>query len=175
MWISLSKQANEPPAVGVNCDPKNCEKGFSLIEVVVALLIIMIALLGVVHAMTYAIVYNYGNKTRGKALSVMQQEVEILRSKKFTLAVTDPDLSGGTHTKIVTTETGESFKVESVIDNEPLVNGVQDDTYQCLTPQGVVIPCSFKEITITVKQQERAPDWRASVPPKTILRRTRGN
>lgn len=173
MCTSLDSQVNDLP--DSTCVSADCEKGFSLLEVVVALLVIMIALLGVVHAMTYAIVYNYGNKTRGKALSVMQQEVEILRSKKFTLAVTDADLSGGTHTKVVTTPTGESFRVESVIDNEPLVNGIQDDSYQCLTPQAVVIPCSFKEITITVTQQEIAPDWRASVPPRTILRRTRGN
>jgi type II secretory pathway pseudopilin PulG len=175
MWIQLNRRATNVAAPFGGSDSTELEKGFSLIEVVIALLIIMIAVLGVFHAVTYAIVYNYGNKTRGQALSVMQQEVEVLRSKKFTLAVTDPDLAGGTHTKTVTTSTGMPFEVEYVVDNEPMVDGIQDDTYQCLTPQAVVIPCSFKEITVLVKMIEPAPDWRSAVPPRTILRRTRGN
>ena len=172
MWTQLNLQESH---LADPSRPGKLDKGFSLVEVVIALLIIMIALLGVFHAVTYAIVYNYGNKSRGQALSVMQQEVELLRSKKFTLAFTDPDLAGGTHTKTVTTPTGLVFEVQNDIDNEPLVDGLQGEAYDCLTPQAVVIPCSYKEITITVKLAEPAPDWRAAVPPKTVLRRTRGN
>ncbi len=173
MLFSCQAMGTAAPVAGT--DLAECEKGFSLIEVVIALIIIMIALLGVFHAVTYAIVYNYGNKTRGQALSVMQQEVELLRSKKFTPAFTDPDLAGGTRTKLVTTNTGTVFQVENQIDNEPMVDGIQGDSYQCLTPQGVVIPCNFKEIIITVRMTERARDWRGAVPPRTVLRRTRGN
>src|SRR5215213_8520026 len=58
-------------------------KGFTLIEVVIALIIIMIALLGVFSVFTYAITYNAGNKARAQALAILQQEVERYRAAKF--------------------------------------------------------------------------------------------
>jgi prepilin-type N-terminal cleavage/methylation domain-containing protein len=154
--------------------------GFSLIEVMVAFIIILVAMLGVVQAFTYAIVYNAGNKTRAKALAVMQQEVEALRSKKFTPAFTDASLAGGTISKTVTTPDGFSFRVTDQIDDEPLVAGVQDDTYVCLTPQGATIDCSIKEITITVQSApgyspQGGSNWQSAPPAVTVLRRTRGN
>jgi type II secretory pathway pseudopilin PulG len=151
------------------------EEGFSLIEVVIAFVIVLVSMLGVVQSFAYVTAYNAGNKTRSEALAIMQQEVELLRSKKFALAFTDPALAGGTRTNTVTTLSGHIFTVEDKIDNEPLVDGVQDDTYACLSPQGAVIPCTFKEITITVRLSAPGPGWQAAPPAKTVLRRTRGN
>src|SRR6185369_4212537 len=71
------------------------ESGFTLIEVAVAMVIILIALLGVVFTFTYAIMYNMGNNSRSQALAVLQQEVEQMRAKKFTPTATDTELSGG--------------------------------------------------------------------------------
>jgi prepilin-type N-terminal cleavage/methylation domain len=123
---------------------RSSESGFSLIEVMIAFVIILVAMLGVAQAFTYAIAYNYGNKTRGQALAVMQDEIELLRSKKFTPGFTDADLSGGTHTKTVTLTTGSTFTVQDQVDNEPLVDGIQDDTYTCLSPQGNRYPMQHK-------------------------------
>src|SRR5688572_2541871 len=76
--------------------------GFTLIEVVVALIVILIALLGVFFSITYAINYNAGNSSRAKTLAVLQQEVERLRSAKFTPTATDVALHGATTSQIVT-------------------------------------------------------------------------
>ena len=156
-------------------DLKTHEKGFSLIEVMIAFVIILVAMLGVAQAFTYAIAYNYGNKTRGQALAVMQDEIESLRSKKFTPSFTDPALAGGTQTRTVTLTTGPTFTVQDQVDNQPLVDGIQDDTYTCLSPQGTAIPCSIKEITITVRLSAPTAGWQTAIPAVAVLRRTRGN
>lgn len=166
---------NEDPVSEVKADVRSDESGFSLIEVMIAFVIILVAMLGVAQAFTFAIAYNYGNKTRGQALAVMQDEIELLRSKKFTPGFVDPDLTGGIHTKTVTTSTGSTFTVQDQVDNEPLVDGTQDDTYSCLNPQGTVIPCSIKEVTITVRLSAPTAGWQTAIPAVAILRRTRGN
>ena len=56
------------------------QAGFTLIEAACALVIILIALLGVVFAFTYAVNYNAGNSSRSQALAALQQEVEQLRA-----------------------------------------------------------------------------------------------
>jgi hypothetical protein len=141
----------------------------------IAFVIVMVAMLGVFEAFTYSIVYNGANKTRGQALTVMQQEVELLRSKKFTPGYTDPDLTGGTHTKTVALNDGPVFTVEDTVDNDPLVADVQPETYTCLTPQGTAIPCAIKEIKVSVRLQAPYPGWQNSIPAVAVLRRTRGN
>jgi prepilin-type N-terminal cleavage/methylation domain-containing protein len=154
---------------------KSSESGFSLIEVMIAFVIILVAMLGVAQAFTYAIAYNYGNKTRGQALAVMQDEIELLRSKKFTPGFTDPALAGGIQTRTVTLTTGSTFTIQDQVDNEPLVDGIQDDTYTCLSPQGTAIPCSIKEVTITVRLSAPTAGWQTAIPAVAVLRRTRGN
>ena len=151
------------------------ERGFSLIEVLIAFVIVTVAMLGVFQAFTYAIVYNSGNKVRGQALTVLQDEIERLRGKKFTPAFTDPELTGGIHTKTVTLATGPVFSVEDEVDNDPLVDGIQPESYVCQTPQATAIPCAIKEITITVRLQAPYPGWQTSIPAVAVLRRTRGN
>ena len=80
-----------------SCEPSKGERGFSLIEVIIALVILMIAVMGVFAAFTYSTIYNSGNSRRSQALSVLQKEVEELRSIKFNPppAVIDPRLAGG--------------------------------------------------------------------------------
>lgn len=150
--------------------------GFSLIEVVIALLIIMIGLLGVATVFTFAITQNAGNKSRSQALAVLQQEAEQIRSGKFNANTTDTILLGGDQTqRLVTAENGNSFLVDISVDNEPLVANVQDETYDCLSPQGDTIPCALKEITITVSFAAPTPGWQTAVPATIVIRRVRGN
>src|SRR5437867_3019768 len=56
------------------------EAGFSLIEAAVAMVVILVAMLGVFFAFTYAINYNAGNSSRVKVLAILQREVERMRS-----------------------------------------------------------------------------------------------
>ena len=152
------------------------QEGFSLIEVVVALLIIMIGLLSVAAVFTFAITQNAGNKSRAQALAILQQEAEQIRSAKFNGTTTDAILLGGIQAeRMVTAENGNAFLVNISVDNEPTVNGLQNEAYECLSPQGDVIPCSLKEITIVVGFAAPTPGWQTAVPAVIQLRRVRGN
>lgn len=144
------------------------EAGFSLIEVLCALVIILIALLGVAFAFTYAINYNAGNHSRSQALAILQQEVEQMRSAKFTPTVTDSSLTGGTKPlKTVRSPAGTYFTIQVVIDNDPFTAGIQDDA-------AVPIP-TLKEISVTTQLSSPSPGWQTAIPATIMLRRVRAN
>jgi Tfp pilus assembly protein PilV len=158
--------------------PNDNESGFSLIEACVAILVLTIALLGTFQAFSYAIAYNAGNKVRAEALSVMQREVELLRSAKFSPAYTDPALAGtddAGRTTAYTSPSGSVFRITDVIDNDPTAAGSQAEGTICRTPQGAATDCTIKEITITVRLEAPSPGWQTARPATTVLRRTRGN
>ena len=142
------------------------ENGFTLIEVSMALVIILIALLGVVFTFTYVINYNAGNNSRSQALAVLQQKVEQLRAAKFTPTRTDPDLTGGTKTpEPVTSPSGAQFTISVIVDNDPFTTGVQDE----------MVPTTLKEIKVTATLAAPNPGWQTAVPATIVLRRTRAN
>ena len=144
----------------------NTEAGFSLVEVCVAMVIILVALLGVFFTFTYAITYNAGNNSRAQALAVLQEEVEKLRSYKFTPTVTDTQLQGGSKTPFtVVSPNGGPFSVTIIVDNDPFTAGIQDET----------TPTSMKEIEVRVKLEHPSPGWQAAVPATVFLRRVRSN
>lgn len=141
------------------------QKGFSLVEVTIAMVIFLIALLGVFVTFTYAINYNAGNNSRAQALAVLQQEVELLRTAKFTSGSTDASLSGGTKTRrIVTSADGGKFRVDIKVDDDPNVNDIQIDSTK-----------TIKEITVEVALDNPTPGWQTSLPAVVVLRRVRGN
>ena len=141
------------------------QSGFSLVEVVFALVILLVALLGVFFTFTYAINYNAGNNSRSQALAVLQQEVEVMRSAKFTPQVTDSALVGGTRLpKRVTLSNGNVFLVKVKIDDDPFTNGLQIDA-----------TTTMKEIYVTVTLDRPTPGWQTAVPASVVLQRVRAN
>ncbi len=144
---------------------KPSEKGFTLVEVGAAMLILLISLLGVTAVFAYAVSFNAGNSNRARALVILQQEVENLRSAKFTPTKTDTLLAGGTHaTKVVVTPDGGSFSINLTVDDDPFTTGVQINTAK-----------SIKEITASVTLNRPTAGWQTSVPSLIVLRRVRGN
>ena len=146
---------------------KNNEDGFSIVEVVAAMAILLVALLGIFVSFTYAVTYNAGNNSRSQALAILQQEVEQMRSKKFTPTptVTDSILSGGVKpTKLVTLPNGNRFNVDITVDDDPLTDDVQINS-----------ATTFKEITVKVTLDRPTPGWQTAVPAIVVLRRTRSN
>ena len=144
------------------------EEGFSLIETTCALVIILIALLGVAFSFTYAINYNAGNQSRTESLAVLQQEVEQMRAAKFTPTVTDIGLSGGSKSpRAATSPTGSRFLITVSVDNNPDLAGIQNDID---TP----VP-TIKEVTISVRLEAPSPGWQIAVPSTVVLRRVRAN
>ena len=150
------------------------EVGMTLIETTVALVIIMIALLGVVHTFTYAVTYNFGNAIRTESLALLQKEVENLRGAKWTSGGTDPLLVGTGNsctavTTIVPSPNGGAFKVERTVDDDPSTANVCE----------VDPSTQLKDITVTIRiaydDSPNSADWWFAVPNTVVLRRTRGN
>lgn len=153
--------------------PRTTEYGMSLVETTIALVIIMVALLGVVHSFTYAVTYNAGNAVRAEGLAILQREVETMRAAKWTSSGTAPEVvsTGPTCDPVVTTtpsSNGGTFRIERTIDDDPFTDGCQkiDDP---------INPPQLKEITLTVRLAAPSPGWQFAVPATVVFRRTRGN
>jgi prepilin-type N-terminal cleavage/methylation domain-containing protein len=141
------------------------EEGFSLVEVIIALVIFLIVLLGVFATFVYAINYNAGNNARSQGLTVMQQQAELIRSAKFTPTNTDDILKGGEKAEVpAQSEDGNRFKVKIIVDDDPFTSGVQING-----------DSTIKEISITVKLESPTPGWQTAVPTTVIMRRVRAN
>ncbi|HUF05228.1 MAG TPA: prepilin-type N-terminal cleavage/methylation domain-containing protein [Aridibacter sp.] len=141
------------------------ETGFTLVEVVIAMVILLVALLGVFVTFTWAITYNAGNDSRSEALAILQGEVEFLRSAKFTSGVMDSTLTGGVRSQVpVTSPSGKAYLVDVTIDDDPFTAGVQVDN-----------SLSLKEIIVTVSLASPTPGWQTSVPSTVRFQRVRGN
>lgn len=144
------------------------EEGFTLIEAACALVIILIALLGVAFAFTYSITYNAGNHSRSQALAVLQEEVEKLRAAKFTPTRTDAILTGGVKAaRVVPSPSGAQFRIDVSVDNDPLIAGIQTEA--------AVPDSTLKEITVSATLTNPSPGWQLAVPATIIVRRVRAN
>lgn len=164
MKESGKKSKNYASAPEVACQTGK-DGGFTLIEVIIAMVILMIVLLGVFVSFTYAVNYNAGNNSRAQALSVLQQEIELLRSAKFTPSITDANLLGGAQpARVVSSADGNRFRVQITVDDDPFAGGVQVDTTKTL-----------KEVTLTITLEKPTPGWQTAVPARVILRRVRAN
>jgi type II secretory pathway pseudopilin PulG len=160
--------------------PRAGESGFSLLEAVIALLILLVAVIGIFAAITYSTTYNSGNSRRSQALSVLQKEVELLRSAKFLpeprgadSVTADPsaddgrrDLRGGVKPqRTVVSGDGSRYVVRTTVDDDPFVPGIQVDTTKHL-----------KEITVTVEALgSTAGTWETGYQTTAIFRRVRSN
>jgi prepilin-type N-terminal cleavage/methylation domain-containing protein len=144
---------------------RQSEAGFSLIEVTVAMVVFLIAILGVFISFTFAVNYNAGNSSRAQALALLQQRVEQMRSAKFTPTLTDTSLTGGERSpEIVIAPDSHSYKIQVTVDDDPFTAGVQTDATKLI-----------KEVKVTVTLERPTPGWQTSTPSTVILRRVRGN
>lgn len=160
------------------------EHGFSLIETIIAMVVITVALLGGLQTINYAVLYNAGNASRSQALAILQQEVERLRAAKFTPAGVDSaalpgdgncrsdaqrDITGGKKTPcVIDSPNGGKFLVTTWIDDNPFLDNAVD------TPD-IDATTRIKEITVEVRLQSPSPGWQFATPATVVLRRTIGN
>ena len=143
------------------------EKGSSLIEVTIALLILLIALLGVFVTFAYAVNYNTANNSRVQALAVLRQQVELLRSAKFTPQITDANLIGGTRPAlIVPAADGSRLQINLAVDNDLVTGGIQSTNESTTT---------IKEITLLITPVNTTAGWQLTPQATVVLRRVRAN
>lgn len=152
----------------ITSENRKNESGFSLIEVVIALVIFLVAILGVFAAFTFAVTFNSGNSKRSQALSILQKEVELMRSAKFTSSPTSTDTSllGGVQAarNFVNTVDGNTYRIEITVDDDPLTNGVQINTAK-----------TTKEVTILVTPIAANGSWVTAYQTRSVLIRSRAN
>jgi prepilin-type N-terminal cleavage/methylation domain-containing protein len=89
------------------------QRGFTLIETTIAMMIMMVAGLGVVSLFTYSIGYNSGGNDRAVALSIAQQQIEQLRSVQFTDSVLN--VTAATVLTPDTVSNGRTYRVTKTV------------------------------------------------------------
>ena len=124
------------------------QQGFTLLEISIALLLLMIVTLGAASLFVYAINYNSGAYDRTLAHAVAQRQMEYLRRTPFDSLVTpaqpEPLITSG----------GRTFSI---------VTTVCDDA-----AAGCGGSATLKKITIQVTPQAGAPWARSSVRIETL-------
>ena len=121
------------------------ERGFTLIETSIALVVLMVGALAMASLFVYAIQNNVGGGDRALAMAVAQQHLEQIRSVNFN----DATLTVGTTTLPSVSSGGRNYTVERTVANETNSDGSFKD---------------LKKITITVTPHGGGPTWiRSSV------------
>lgn len=131
------------------------ERGFSIIEVCIALLILLIASIGVATAFVYSIHNNSSAGDRAMALAVAQQRLEQLRNRDFN----DGALAETANPVVETINSaGRPFRISTTItdvdtDTNPLADAL-DPTSKLIridvTPQGNSATESWANATVTL-------------------------
>lgn len=164
-----------------NITLKRRESGFTLIEMVIALVILFIVVMGVFAAFAYATKFNRGNSQRSQAVSLFQREIELLRSAKFTphtvsqVQTSTPtcaspdngqrDIRGGVRAPEVRCGIdGTVYLVTTTVDDDPTKAGLVD------------VNASIKEITLEAIPQGVEPgSWVTANRVRIVMRRVRAN
>ncbi|HEX8138399.1 MAG TPA: prepilin-type N-terminal cleavage/methylation domain-containing protein [Pyrinomonadaceae bacterium] len=126
------------------------ERGFTMIETVIALVVMMVAGLSVASLFVYATRNNSGAADRAVALAVAQQRMERLRSVSFN----DATLAAGTTNTTVVNGDGRNYSVQTVICDTAACGGSS----------------TLKKITIQVTPMSAGQLWAANAVVLTSLR-----
>jgi Tfp pilus assembly protein PilV len=139
MMNSLKREC----AAGANRKRGEGERGVTLVETAIALLVMMIVMLGVASVFAFAVSNNSNAADRAQTLAVAQQTLETLRNAQYSNAATDPLLNAGTITQTVTrgqsSDLGRQYRI---------VSNVTDNESQTL-----------KTITVSVTPITAGPSW----------------
>lgn len=147
--------------------------GFTIPEVIVAGVIMMILCVGTLSVFSYVVKINRGNNLRMQALSVLQAKVEYYRSLKFVPGAETTadlvnhrhaDLYEGSHTlSSITTPDNRTFTITSVVTNTEPVGADEAHT-------------QFKTITITaVPVVAETEAWLQNLNTNVTIQRVRSN
>ena len=98
---------------------KQNERGFTLIETSIALVVLMVVALSMSSLFVYSFQNNVGGNDRALAMAVAQRQLEQLRSVSFD----DATLAAGTTTLPTITSGGRNYTVVRTITNETNSDG----------------------------------------------------
>ena len=131
----------------VDCAGRVGESGFTLLEAIIALLLMLIVALGSASLFSFSIYNNSGGSDRATSLAIAQQELESLRSAQFNATTTDASLAGATTVQTVVVER-RTFRLTTTIDDVPATTGPDVDP-----------TTNLKGITVTVVPLSIARGW----------------
>ncbi len=96
--------------------PAQGNRGFTLIETVIAMLVIMVALLGLSALFVYGINYNAGAQVRSVAMALAQQRMERLRQSGFdeVVSANETDVKSAGYSFTVKTAVATSGNLRTV-------------------------------------------------------------
>jgi len=140
--------ANACSVRGQVCEASSTERGFTLLEAVIALLLMTIVALGSATLFSFSIYNNSGASDRATSMAIAQEALEVLRSAQLNSTVTDPALAGGTTSQLNIIRGGRKFNLTKTIDDDPATNGNQ-----------INAATNFKTITVTVVPQLTGRGW----------------
>ena len=115
------------------------ELGFSLLEAVIAMLLMTIVALGSASLFSYSIYNNSGASDRNTSIAIAQEALEVLRTAQFNSTGTAGSLAGGPSSQNGIVRGRRRFDLTKMVDDDPNTNGDQINTAS-----------NFKTITITV-------------------------
>jgi len=142
--ITFSRTDETFPSRGSNAG----ERGFTILETTIALVLMMIVALGSASLFSFSIYNNSGASDRTASLAIAQQALEAIRNARFSTTVTDPILNAGTVVQNGIIRDGRTFNLTRVVDDDPTTAAVD------------VIPTStLKGITVTVTGQSTGSGW----------------
>ena len=132
--------------------PKNDERGFTLLEVSIASLVMMVVALACCSLFVFSLQNNVGGNERALAMAVAQQQLEQIRSVNYD----DTTLNTGTQTTTVKTAE-RNYTVERTVADETNSDGT---------------PKQLKRVTIRVTPQAGGPNWTRTPVVLVTLRST---
>lgn len=96
---------------------RGTQEGFTLLEIVIAMLVMMVAVLGTMSLFIFSINYNSGSRDRAMALAVAQRRLERLRNVPFDDTLLNPTTA--TPTPVTVNSFGRNYSVTTVITQAP--------------------------------------------------------
>jgi Tfp pilus assembly protein PilV len=131
------------------------QRGFGLVETVIASLVMMVGALAVSSLFLYSTQNNIGGGDRALAMAVAQQQLEQIRSVSFE----DATLTDGTNTFAVRSG-ARNYTVQRVVASETNINNT---------------PKQLKRITIRVTPNMGGPSWTRTPVQLVTFRSTLAN
>lgn len=153
------------------------QRGFTLIELIVASTVMSVLAVGVLSTFSYAVRINAGNNLRAQAMTVLQKEIERYRAMKYVPSSPPRDASlNATGASGVTfncdgsarctSQDGTQFNLKVTITNIGFANGAatQDDN-----------TATLKQIVIEATPTVARTGWLANLRTNVTLLRVRSN
>ncbi|HEV8366514.1 MAG TPA: type II secretion system protein [Pyrinomonadaceae bacterium] len=124
------------------------QSGFTLLEVTIALVLMMIVALGSASLFSFSIYNNSAGSDRASALAIAQEAFETLRSAQFDPTTTSALLAGGSSVQSNIVRSGRVFVLTKTIDDNPSTTAVDVNTASTL-----------KLITVSVTPESIGRGW----------------